>query len=101
MGFFSKLKEGLSKTKNSFNEKMNNVFSNFRKVDEELLEELEEMLIMSDVGVETSLKIIDNLRTRIKNIKIEGEKYDRRIKSAAHGCKADKKGEAYCGFYTG
>lgn len=73
MGFFSKLKEGLSKTKNSFNEKMNNVFSNFRKVDEELLEELEEMLIMSDVGVETSLKIIDNLRTRIKRKKIEDE----------------------------
>ena len=73
MGFFSKLKEGLSKTKNSFNEKMNNVFSNFRKVDEELLEELEEMLIMSDVGVETSLKIIDNLRTRIKREKIEDE----------------------------
>ena len=52
---------------------MNNVFSNFRKVDEELLEELEEMLIMSDVGVETSLKIIDNLRTRIKREKIEDE----------------------------
>lgn len=73
MGFFSKLKEGLSKTKNSFNEKMKNVFSNFRKVDEELLEELEEVLIMSDVGVETSLKIIDNLRTRIKREKIEDE----------------------------
>ena len=73
MGFFSKLKEGLSKTKNSFNEKMNNVFSNFRKVDEELLEELEEVLIMSDVGVETSLKIINNLRTRIKREKIEDE----------------------------
>ena len=73
MGFFSKLKEGLSKTKNSFNEKMNNVFSNFRKVDEELLEELEEVIIMSDVGVETSLKIIDNLRTRIKREKIEDE----------------------------
>ena len=73
MGFFSKLKEGLSKTKNSFNEKMNNVFSNFRKVDEELQEELEEVLIMSDVGVETSLKIIDNLRTRIKREKIEDE----------------------------
>lgn len=73
MGFFSKLKEGLSKTKNSFNEKMNNVFSNFRKVDEELLEELEEVLIMSDVGVETSLKIIENLRARIKKEKIEDE----------------------------
>lgn len=73
MGFFSKLKQGLSKTKNSFNEKMNNVFSNFRKVDEELLEELEEALIMSDVGVETSLKIINNLRLRIKKEKIESE----------------------------
>jgi len=73
MGFFSKLKEGLSKTKESFNEKINNVFSNFRKVDEELLEELEEALIMSDVGVETSSKIINSLRQRIKLEKIEDE----------------------------
>lgn len=73
MGFFSKLKEGLSKTKSSFNEKMNNVFSNFRKVDEDLLEELEEVLIMSDVGVDTSTKIINNLRNRIKKEKIEDE----------------------------
>ena len=65
MGFFDKLKQGLSKTKSSFDEKMNNVFSNFRKVDEELLEELEEALIMSDVGVETSTKIISNLREKI------------------------------------
>ena len=41
MGFFDKLKNGLSKTKTSFDEKMNDIFSNFRKVDEELLEELE------------------------------------------------------------
>lgn len=66
MGFFDKLKNGLNKTKTSFDEKMNQVFSNFRKVDEELLEELEEVLIMSDVGTETSLKIIANLRQRIK-----------------------------------
>ena len=71
MGFFDKLKQGLSKTKNSFEEKMNNVFSNFRKVDEDLLEELEEALILSDVGVETSTEIISNLRTRIKKEKIE------------------------------
>ena len=58
MGFFDKLKQGLSKTKESFNEKINNVFKNFRKVDEDLLEELEEALIMSDVGMETSMKII-------------------------------------------
>jgi len=66
MGFFDKLKEGLNKTKKSFDEKINNVFSAFRKVDEELLEELEEALIMSDVGVETSTKIIANLRDKIK-----------------------------------
>ncbi len=66
MGFFDKLKQGLSKTKNSFDEKMNNIFSTFRKADEELLEELEEALIMSDVGVETSTKIIENLRNKIK-----------------------------------
>ena len=71
MGFFDKLKKGLSKTKNSFEEKINNVFSTFRKVDEDLLEELEEVLIMSDVGVETSTKIINNLRDRIKKQKIE------------------------------
>ena len=62
---------GLSKTKSSFDEKVNNVFSNFRKVDEELLEELEEALIMSDVGMETSEKIIEELRSKIKKDKIE------------------------------
>ena len=73
MGFFDKLKNGLNKTKKSFDEKINNVFSNFRKVDEEFLDELEEVLIMSDIGVETSTKIIDSLRERIKKEKIEGE----------------------------
>ena len=71
MGFFDKLKESLNKTKDSFNEKINGIFSVFRKVDEELLEELEEILIMSDLGVETSTKIISNLRDRIKKEKIE------------------------------
>lgn len=71
MGFFDKLKRGLTKTKESINDKINNVFSNFRKVDEELLEELEEALIMSDMGVETSTQIISNLREKIKKEKIE------------------------------
>ena len=69
MGFFDKLK----KTKDSFNNKINNVFSTFRKVDEELLEELEEILIMSDIGVDTSVKIIASLRDRIKKEKITDE----------------------------
>ena len=71
MGFFDKLKQGLTKTKESINDKINNVFSNFRKVDEELLEELEEALIMSDMGVETSTQILSNLREKIKKEKIE------------------------------
>lgn len=71
MGFFDKLKQGLSKTKSSFDEKINNVFSTFRKVDEDLLEELEEALVMSDVGAETSVKIISNLRDKIKKDNIQ------------------------------
>ncbi len=73
MGFFDKLKNGLNKTKKSFDEKINNVFSSFRKVDEEFLEELEEILIMSDIGMDTSVKIINNLRERVKKEKIEDE----------------------------
>lgn len=73
MGFFDKLKNGLGKTRDNFNEKINNVFSNFRKVDEELLEELEEILIMSDIGVDTSVEIISKLRERIKKEKIQDE----------------------------
>lgn len=73
MGFFDKLKNGLGKTRDNFNEKINNVFSNFRKVDEELLDELEEILIMSDIGVNTSAQIISNLRERIKKEKIQDE----------------------------
>ena len=71
MSFFDKLKEGLSKTKTSFDEKMNNVFSTFRKVDEELLEELEEALIMSDVGTQTTLEIIQKLRDKVKKENIQ------------------------------
>ena len=73
MGFFDKLKSGLNKTKTSFDEKINNVFSNFRKVDEEFLDELEEVLIMSDIGMDTSIKIISSLRERIKKENIKDE----------------------------
>jgi fused signal recognition particle receptor len=73
MGFFEKLKTGLGKTKNSIDEKINNVFSVFRKVDEDLLDELEEVLVMSDIGMETSIRIINELRTKIKKEKIENE----------------------------
>ena len=73
MGFFDKLKNGLNKTKTSFDNKINNVFKNFRKVDEDFLDELEEVLIMSDIGMDTSIKIISSLRERIKKEKIQDE----------------------------
>lgn len=73
MGFFEKLKQGLGKTKTSFDEKINNVFSSFRKVDEDFLEELEEALIMSDIGMETSVKIVDKLRKTIKKENLKDE----------------------------
>lgn len=79
MGFFDKLKEGLGKTKQTLNEKINDVFANFRKVDEDLLDELEEALIMSDIGIETSTKIIDELRARIKKENIQDEEAVRRV----------------------
>ena len=71
MSFLDKLKAGLGKTKSNINEKFNDVFSTFRKVDEELLEELEETLIMSDIGMETSIQIIDKLRQKIKKENIK------------------------------
>ena len=75
MGFFDKLKSGISKTKENLDSKINHVFSSFRKVDEEFLEELEEVLIMSDMGVDTSCKIINNLRKRIKKENIKDEEH--------------------------
>ena len=73
MGFFEKLKQGMNKTKSSFDEKISNVFKSFRKVDEDFLDELEEILIMSDVGMDTSVEIIGNLRNRIKKEKLQDE----------------------------
>lgn len=66
MEFFEKLKAGLKKTSASVTEKVNEVFSVFVRVDEELFENLEEALIMADMGVETSMYIIEELRKRVK-----------------------------------
>ena len=72
MGFFSKIKEGLKKTKDSVFGQVHELFKNMRKVDEELLEELEELLIMADVGYASSEKIIFELRNELKEQKIQG-----------------------------
>lgn len=70
MGFFQKIKEGLNKTRQSISEKVNNVIKSFKKIDEEFFEELEEALILSDIGVPTTEKIIADLREYVKKNKI-------------------------------
>ena len=71
MGFFDKIKAGLTKTKENIQNSLNSIFASFRKVDEEFLDELLELLILSDVGFETAESIIDELRQKAKLDKIE------------------------------
>lgn len=66
MGFFEKLKQGLKKTKDSMMSKIEGLLNSFTKIDEELFEELEETLILSDIGVTTSVKICTELRKQVK-----------------------------------
>lgn len=70
MGFFDKLKAGLAKTKNAIFQQVNDLFKHFVKVDEEMLEELEETLIAADVGFAATEEIIESLRDRIKEERI-------------------------------
>lgn len=81
MGFFDKLKSGLGKTREAISHQVNNVFKTFVKVDEELFENLEEALIMADMGVETSTYIIDELRDRVKSERItDGDEVKEKLK---------------------
>lgn len=66
MGFFDKIKNGLKKTKDSMIRRVETVIHSFTKIDEDFFEELEETLILCDIGVQTSVKICDELRSRIK-----------------------------------
>ena len=67
MGFFDKLKQGLFKTKDAIVGKIDKLIKNFTKVDEELFEELEELLISADIGVNTTMEILDELRDTVKD----------------------------------
>ena len=78
MGFFSKIKSGLQKTRSSISNSVNNIINSFTKIDEELFEELEEILVMSDIGVATSTEICDKMRAKIKET---GETDPNNIKS--------------------
>lgn len=66
MGFFSKIKDGLTKTRDSISGGITSLVNSFTKIDEEFMEELEELLVMSDIGVKTSVDICDILRRKIK-----------------------------------
>ncbi len=66
MGFFSKIAEGIKKTKDSMMGKFEALINSFTKIDEDFFEELEEMLITCDIGVETSLEICSRLRGKVK-----------------------------------
>ena len=67
MGFFEKLKNGLLKTKNAIVGKIDNLFKSFHKIDEDLFDELEELLISADLGVNCTEEILDNLREAVKD----------------------------------
>ncbi len=66
MGIFTKIAEGLKKTRDNFLGGLQRIFNSFTKIDEELFEELEEQMIMSDIGVETSVEICDRVRKLVK-----------------------------------
>ena len=65
-GLFARLKDGLGKTRDSFNEKLDGVFGVFKKIDDDLYDELEEALIMADIGARASFEIVEELRASVK-----------------------------------
>ena len=71
MGFFDRLKAGLTKTKEKFSDKIDELLNGAKKIDDDLLEELEETLIMADVGTKTTDKLIEGLRKGIRKAEIE------------------------------
>lgn len=70
-GFFSRLKEGLSKTRNNIVRGIDNVFSGFSAIDEDFYEELEEILIMGDIGVNATGEIVERLKAQVKEQRIK------------------------------
>ncbi len=79
---FGKMKNGLSKTRGGVFARMSRLFTAKRKIDEDLLEELEELLIAGDVGVDTTFYLLDRIRTRVKKERYESaEELDRLIRS--------------------
>ena len=71
MGFFSKLAEGLSKTRNNIMNSVSNIFTGHDIIDDDFYEQLEETLIMADLGISTTTSVIENLKAKVKELKIK------------------------------
>jgi len=71
MGFFSKLAEGLTKTRNNIMNSVSNIFTGHDIIDDDFYEELEETLIMADLGISTTTSVIENLKAKVKELKIK------------------------------
>ena len=74
MGLFSKLKEGLTKTRDNIVSGIDNIFNGFSSIDDDFYEELEETLIMGDIGVRATDEIIEDLKAKVKENKIKDPK---------------------------
>ncbi len=72
-GFFSRLRDGLGKTRNAIADKVGEVFKSFKKIDDDFYDELEEALILADIGAMTSAEIVERLRTRVSEKKLTEE----------------------------
>lgn len=78
-GFFGKLARGLSKTRDSIAAGFDSIFSGFSGLDDDFYEELEEILIMSDMGIDTTMNIIENLKKKVKEEKIKDPEVCRQL----------------------
>ncbi len=101
MSFFEKLKKGLAKTKNLLFKPFADLFKNLRRIDEDLMEELEEILICADVGINTTEEILETLRYEIKErgLKDSDEVKDL-LKEIMHGMIGDGEDINYCDDIT-
>lgn len=79
MGFFSKLAEGLTKTRNNIMNSVSNIFTGHDIIDDDFYEELEETLIMADLGITTTTSVIENLKDKVKELKIKDPAYCKKL----------------------
>ena len=71
MGFFDKIKAGLAKTRDAIGATLGNVFSGFSEIDDDFYDELEESLILADLGMDTTMKAMDALRAKVKENRLK------------------------------